>query len=219
MGGDGVGVAGQKVLVLADSDDKRRTAASADHDVRVVGADDGDAISADDLAQRIGHGMGERVRRAAIVLGLRFADAGIVIADEVGEDFGIGGGAELVAFEMFFEPFEILDDAIVDDGDFAALVEVGMAIVVGGRSVCGPAGMAEAENTFDGMGWKQLGEAFVDLAFFLPDVDFAVLEDSEPGTVIAAIFESTEAFDENRGRLFLSDVTNDAAHKKREGFL
>ena len=58
---DGVGVAGQKIFALADADDERRTAPRADNRVRLVGANHREAVSADDFAQRVADGLGERV--------------------------------------------------------------------------------------------------------------------------------------------------------------
>ena len=77
----------------------------------------------------------------------------IVVADQMGQDFGVRGGTEGVAGfeELFLEAVVILDDAVVDDGDFAGLVQVRVGIFVGGRAVGGPAGVADAELAGGGL--------------------------------------------------------------------
>ena len=61
MGNDGVGVAGQEILANAYADDEWRTASGADNDVRLVGTNHGNAVGADDFAQRIANRLGQRV--------------------------------------------------------------------------------------------------------------------------------------------------------------
>ena len=58
---EGVGVAGQKIFALADADDERRTAPRADDGVGLVGANDRQAVGADDFAQRVADGLGQRI--------------------------------------------------------------------------------------------------------------------------------------------------------------
>src|SRR5450432_3933961 len=50
-----------RIFLLADADDERRAAPRADNRVRKILADDREAVSADDFAQRIGNGLRERV--------------------------------------------------------------------------------------------------------------------------------------------------------------
>src|ERR1019366_3359835 len=115
VGDDGVGVAGQKILIFADADDERRAAAGADDLAGVVAADDGNAVSADDLAQGVANGLGERTG-LAVGPGLAL----VMIADQMGQHLGVGGGMKSVAGfeEPFLEAVAILDHAIVDEGDF-----------------------------------------------------------------------------------------------------
>ena len=47
---NGVGVAGEKILLVANADDERRTAPRTDNGVRKIRADDGKPVGADDLA-------------------------------------------------------------------------------------------------------------------------------------------------------------------------
>src|SRR5947208_28965 len=72
---------------------------------RVVPRHDGDPVGALDQRQRLADG---RDQVAVVVMG-----------DQVGEDLGVGLGAELHArrAELLLEGGEVLDDAVVDDGD------------------------------------------------------------------------------------------------------
>ncbi len=61
MGDDGVGVAGQEILAGADADDEGRSAPRPDDDAGFVAAMTANAISANDFAQGVADGLGERV--------------------------------------------------------------------------------------------------------------------------------------------------------------
>ncbi len=78
---------------------------------------DGDAVGAFDVAEGRADGFDE-----APLWGL--GGGGVVFAEEVGEDFGIGGGFKFVAFrdELAFERLVVLDHAIVHEGEAAGLV-------------------------------------------------------------------------------------------------
>jgi hypothetical protein len=59
---------------------------------------------------------------------------------------GVGLGLEGMTrrFELAPQCLEILDDAVMDDGDLAGGVAVRVRIAVGGTTVGGPAGVAQA---------------------------------------------------------------------------
>src|SRR5208282_2495638 len=120
----------------------------ADDLAGVLAADDGKAVGADDLAQGIANGLGEGSGLAAGA-GLAL----VIIADQMGQHLGVGGGMKGVAGfeEPFLETVAIFDHAIVDDGDFAGLVQVRVGIFIGGGAVGGPAGVADAELAGDGL--------------------------------------------------------------------
>ena len=67
----------------------------------------------------------------------------------------------------------ILDDAVVDEGNTAAAVGVGVGVVVGGRTVGGPAGVAEAQGAA-GRGADELGGQAADFADGLAQVSAPV---------------------------------------------
>ena len=131
------------------------------------------------------------------------------------QHLGVGAGFEFVAGgeQFLFERVVIFDDAVVDDGDPAGLVEVRMGIDVRRRAVRGPAGVADAEIARDRFGFQQAGEAFVDFALFLADEQFVAVQHGHARAVVAAIFQPPQSFEQDgRGRFF-TDVSNDAAHK------
>src|SRR5689334_20019239 len=64
---------------------------------------------------------------------------------------------------------------------------------------------------------RRFRQAFVDAPFFLPDLKAWAIQDRDPGTVIAAIFQTAQSFQNDRSRFFLSNVTNNAAHGVKIG--
>src|SRR2546423_625799 len=136
-----------------------------------------------------------------------------MLLDEMGDNFGIGLGDELVAFalELLFELEIIFDDAVVDDDDLSGAVAVGMGVFLGGPAVGGPAGVADAVGAVDGrflQGFFEIAE----LAGGTANFELAVLNDSDTGRVIAAIFELAESFNDDRYNFFRADVADNAAH-------
>ena len=53
----------------------------------------------------------------------------------------------------------VLDDAVVDQGELAGLVQVRMGIGVAGQAVRGPAGVADAQGAGDGFCLERLRQA------------------------------------------------------------
>ena len=84
------------------------------------------------------------------------------LLDEVGDDFGVGFGDELVALrgEFALEVEVVFDDAVVDDDDAAGAVAVGMGVLFGGAAVGGPARVADAEGAIE----RMLAEDFFEIA-------------------------------------------------------
>ena len=161
---------------------------------------------------RVGGGAPSGHRGAMTLLAVPFL---VIIADQMRQHFGVGAGFEFVAgLEQFLlERVVIFDDAVVDDGDFAGLVEVRMGIFVGRRAVRGPARVADAEVAGDRFGFQQAREALVDFALFLAHEQFAAVQHGHARAVVAAIFQPPQSFEQDgRGRFF-PDVSNDAAHK------
>ena len=76
----------------------------------------------------------------------------VEMADELGDDFGVGFGVELdiVGLEHLAERAVVFDDAVMDDSDAEMLIKMGMGILAGGFSMRGPAGMRDGQGEFSG---------------------------------------------------------------------
>ena len=105
---------------------------------------------------------------------------------------------------------EVLDDAVVDDGDGPGLVRMGVGD--GRRAVGGPAGMADARLAGQRVMHQQVGE-IDELARRRGGgrVD-AVVDRGDTGAVIAAIFQAFQRLDNDRGRFVLSEDSDNTAH-------
>jgi hypothetical protein len=133
--------------------------------------------------------------------------------DEVGEHLGVGVGAEhdAVVLELLPQLEMVLDHTVVDDGKISGLVEMRMGIPLGGRSVRGPAGVADPAHTrqrFVVEGPRQFG----DPAGSLADMDPGVIDRRDPRAVVAAVLEPTEALQEDRDDVERAGEGDDAAH-------
>ena len=207
MRDNGVGVAGDEIFVLADADDERRTAPRADNRVRTIRANDGNPIGADDFSERVADGWRERIA----ILAMPFF---VIISDEMREDFRVRVGFESVSGfqEFLLERVVIFDDAVVDDGDFAGLIEVRVGIFIGRNAVGGPARVADAESSGDGFRFQETRDAVVNFALPFAQEQAAFVQQGNARAVVAAIFQPAQSFEQDgRGRLF-SDVSNDATH-------
>ena len=198
---DGRNVAGDEVFVIPETHDDRRAGTRGDDFLRIPGGENRQRIDAGKPLDGFAHGV---FQRTAIH----------IFFDEMGDDFGVGFGDELVAFaRQFVLQLEIiLDDAVVHDDDFAFAVAMRMGVLFGGAAVGGPARVAEAVNAVDG----RLADRFLEigkLAGCAAEFEVAfVVDNGDAGGVIAAVFEAPEAVD-NEGYDFLgSDISDNAAH-------
>ena len=183
---------------LPDADDQRAALAGDDERVGLILADDGDAIGALDLVQGHLHGaLQQRDAGGDVILGFQF---GVDVADEDGEHFGVGLAGEGVAFfgEELLEGDVVFDDAVVDQGDLAGVVDMGMGVAFGGSAVGGPAGVGHAD-----VGWGAVVGVVegvfedADASDGPADVQLAGrVDDGDAGRVVAAIFQSLKPFDE-----------------------
>ena len=217
---DGADVAGEEILVASDAEQQRAAAAGADDHVGMIGVNDGDAVGADHVFEGAAHGFGQcrailcACGRPDRVSGCHVLKFLVIIADEVGEDFGVGLRDEFVAFgeQAFFELLMVFDDAVVDERDFAGLIEVRMRVLVGRQAVGRPAGVADAGRALGGLLAQERGQ-IVDAAGLLAKLELAVVQNAKPGGIVTAIFETAQAFEDDVGGGLRTDVADDATHR------
>jgi hypothetical protein len=209
VGDDGVGVAGQEILVLAQADDQRRTAPGADDHAGRIDTHQRQAVGADDFAQGLADGLGQ----ARGILG----GGGLIMAsDQMRQDFGVGRGTEGVALgqELLLEAVAIFNDAVMYDGDFAGLIEVRMGILIRRRPMRGPARVADADRAGGRLLAQQHGQTLVDIAHFLAHMQPAPAQNGHASAVIAAILQPAQTLNEDRAGVLSADVANNAAHNR-----
>ena len=214
---NGRGIAGDDVFVLADADDQRRALAGHDQRFRLVLANDGDAVGALDLGECRLDGL---LQHALALLHLVLQLA-VQVADEDGQDLGVGLAAEgvAVALKVLFEGGVVLDNAVVDQGDAAGAVGVGVGVEAGGGAVGGPAGVGHADaraRQFVAVvvAALDLGLQDADAPDGAADVQLVVgVDHGQPGRVVAAVFQPFEPLDQHGLGDFASDVGDDPTHK------
>ncbi len=128
-------VAAEEVLAVAQAHDERAVAAGAHDDAGAVGVHGQQGEGALEPLHDVAHRGGE------------VADPVVLATDELRGDLGVGLGAEVDALleELLLQRVEVLDDAVVDQGQpvvVAAAVRVGVA--VGGAAVGRPPGVPDA---------------------------------------------------------------------------
>jgi len=141
-------VGGEDVFVAADAENQWAAFFCTDEGVGEIAAEYSQAVGSVQLAEGALDGPFEFVASGFFVL------AGVEPADEVCDDFGIGFAGEGDAFvlEPGLQSGVVFDDSVVNDGDSAGVVEVGMCVGGIWLAVCGPACVADAEAV--GLGWR-----------------------------------------------------------------
>ena len=199
--GDGVGerrqrdgVRAQEHLALAMADRQRRPVAGADDQVLVALEHDGQRKGA---AQTLQGGMG----------GLDRSGAPRQLArHQMRDDFRVGLRIEgvAVAGQFLAQLREILDDAVVDDGDAVGEMRVRIGLVR--HAVGGPAGVADADGAVQRLA-LQPALQIDQLALGPAARQFAPLDRGHAGGIVAAIFEALERIhDERRHRRMAHDA-------------
>src|SRR5215472_14104905 len=129
------------------------------------------------------------------------------------DDLGIGFGGKLHAPVFKFAPQlgEILDDAIVHDGNFFGGVRMG--IVLAGTAMGRPAGVADPDPAGERLAGKPVLE-ILELALGAPSRELAVFQRRNTRRIVAAIFEALERIDQMRRRRLTADDSDNAAHAR-----
>ena len=135
--------------------------------------------------------------------------------DDVGDDFGVRFGHELVALgdEGVLEGEIVFDDAVVHDDEGSGAVAVGVGIFFGGAAVGGPAGVSDAVGAVDGVGAEDFGE-IAELAGSAAELERTTgAGDGDAGGVVAAVLETGEAFHNHGDAGLGTDVTDNSTHR------
>ena len=184
-------------------DDERHVHPGADQAVGLATVHDREGVRAVELAQRGPDRVGE-----VAVVGL---------LDEVRDRLRVGLGGQGVAprLEPVAQLAEVLDDPVVDDRDLARAVQVGVGVEIVRPAVGRPAGVGEADRRV-GRAVGDRGLEVGQLAGPLLDEQVAgVVDEGDPGRVVAAVLEATQTLDEDRARLTRSGIADDPAHAVR----
>ena len=133
----------------------------------------------------------------------------------MGDDLGIRVGCEGIAFGFEFrtQRLEVLDDAVVHQAD-APIGKVRMGVPVAGHAVGRPAGVGDADTSFDGLA-MQLGGEFAHLAGPLAQghVRLAGRHDGDARGVVAPVFEALQPLEQDGRYVAVGDGADDAAHQ------
>ena len=105
----------------------------------------------------------------------------------------------------------VFDHPVVNEGEFSALVEMGMRILIGWFAMGRPPGVADAIGAGRGIFAHQFGEPG-DASRALASLDMVAIDDCHPGGIVTAVFQPAQTIEQNgRGFLF-ADVSDDATH-------
>ena len=210
--GDAVGEGGERERVGAEehravavADGERRALASADQQVVLAGEQIDQREGAAHPFQRRGDRLGRRLALRQFVF------------DQERRRFQIGLGGEAVALgdQFLAQRLEVLDDAVVDDGDARAGVR--MRVGFARLAVRRPAGVADADRPLQRRG-IELGFEVLELAFGAQPGQPPAFERRHPGRIVAAVFEPLEGGKNVPRHRLGSHNANNSAHRPVSDF-
>ena len=118
--------------------------------------------------------------------------------------------------ELLTQRAVIFNDPVLNHGDPAASVTMGVGVVLLWLSVRSPAGMTNPAKPRSPLSLHTRGEV-LQLSFGTDAVQFRVLQCGNARGVIAAVFQLPKSFQQERGRISRTNHRNDAAHIKKPG--
>ena len=195
-GGERNRIRAEEHLALAVTDSQWRTVARADDEVLVAAEHDRQRKRALEPLQR-------PVRRLD-----RRRAGGQLAAHQVGDDFRVGlrGEGVAVLLQLVAQLGEVLDDAVMDDGDAVGEMRVRVGLV--GHAMRRPARVSDADQTAERLA-VQLALEVDELALGAAARQFAMLDGRDAGRVIAPVFEPLQRLDEQwRDRRVADDPDN-----------
>ncbi len=139
----------------------------------------------------------------------------VVEFQQLRHDLGIGLGLEPDALtdQEFLDLDVVFDDAIVDDGELAVFAHVGVGVDDVRRAVRRPAGVAEADAALQVRAAVDLLAKDLEPAHGFFDLQLSLRrDDGHARGVIPAVFQMCQPIQQNGGRLFLTNESNDSTH-------
>ena len=193
-----------EILARSEPEDDRRPPLERVEDARLVRREEDER----EHPLEGGRGLSDDLGEGGLRLGpLRRAEG-------LGDDLRVGLREEANA--LLLEPLlhrkEVLDDAVVNDDDAAGGVAMRVRVLLGGAAVRGPARVPDAEPAGRRV-LRDLLREVAELALAARHAhDPVVPDDRDARRVVAAVLEALQAVEENRRRLAVPDVPDDAAH-------
>ena len=178
---------------------ERRTLPCGDHKIVVPGEYDAERERTLQMLERGTHG----IDRAETILHF--------VRDQMHDGFSVGFRLELMTFRFKFgaQFAEVLDDAVMDDGDFRRHVR--MRIAFGRTAVRGPARVPDTGQAGERLG-QQARFQIAQFAFGAAARQRAGFDGRDASRIITAVFETPERVDQiGRDRRFTED-SDDPAH-------
>ncbi len=206
MGRDGRNIAGQEMFARADAEDERTAPPRADHDVGLVLVDGDEAVGAGDFPERLHHGHFQAVFRFGI-------ERVEVKSDQKGKHLGVRFRAKLKAlvYQPLLQGAIVFDDTVVDDGQLAGGVGMGVGVDLGGLAVGGPARVADPEAAVEGMA-AQRAFQLLDAAHFLDHREALAVEHGNPARIVTPVLETVQPLQQERLGFLIPNIGNNSAH-------
>ena len=202
---------GEEGLSLADPGDQRALLSRPDQPPRLIDVHRDEGVVAAQLGEGCAHGRGQI--------------AFVVALDQVGDDLGVGLGAEGVALGLQLVPQRcvVLDDPVENDVDSVGAVTVGVSVLLGDPAVGGPARVGDSgrgrrggdHNPALAVVLGNRGAQVREVADRADAVDPPVIDHRDASRVIAAVLELLQPGDQEVTAWASAHVSDDAAHEGR----
>src|SRR5215472_2975078 len=195
-------VAGDKILLVSQSNDGRRAKSRGNNFLRILRGKKHQRVNAAQLFQRTADGFLERNAALRVFL------------HEMRHDLCVRFCDKLVAFflQLFFQFEVVFDDSVVHHHNLSGAVAVRMGVFFGGASMRGPSCVADAVRAFDG----RLGNCFFQVAqLSRRAANFqltSAIHDGNAGGVVAAVFQLAQPFNDHGNDFFRANVSKNSAH-------
>ena len=130
--------------------------------------------------------------------------------DQVSNHFGVcfRGEDKTLGLEPCAQRLVVFDDAVVDHRQ--ACTDMGMGVGLGRRAVRGPAGVGDAEMAVDLLRCAVFRQRRHPAHAAHPFQ--AAVDGDQPGRIVAAIFQSTQALEQDGNNVALRYRANNSAH-------